>query len=81
MKKDLTQYRFPEDLKNMSDEEMELLSYAIREFLIEHVSKTGGHLASNLGVVELTIALHKILTVRGTKSFGMSGINPMSTRF
>ena len=60
MKKDLTQYRFPEDLKNMSDEEMELLSYAIREFLIEHVSKTGGHLASNLGVVELTIALHKI---------------------
>ena len=81
MKKDLTQYRFPEDLKNMSDEEMELLSYAIREFLIEHVSKTGGHLASNLGVVELTIALHKIFDSPRDKSFGMSGINPMYTRF
>ena len=44
----------------MSCEEMELLSYAIREFLIEHVAKTGGHLASNLGVVELTLALHKL---------------------
>ena len=44
----------------MSCEEMELLSYAIREFLIEHVAKTGGHLASNLGVVELTLALHRL---------------------
>ena len=60
MKKDLTQYHFPEDLKTMSCEEMELLSYSIREFLIEHVAKTGGHLASNLGVVELTLALHKM---------------------
>ena len=60
MKKELTQYHFPEDLKTMSCEEMELLSYAIREFLIEHVAKTGGHLASNLGVVELTLALHKL---------------------
>ncbi len=58
--KDLTQYNFPEDLKSMSREELELLSYAIRDFLIEHVSETGGHLASNLGVVELTIALHRV---------------------
>ncbi len=60
MSKDITEYNFPQDLKTMSLKEMELLSYSIRDFLIEHVAKTGGHLASNLGVVELTIALHKV---------------------
>lgn len=44
----------------MSIKQMDLLSYSIRDFLIENVSSTGGHLASNLGVVELTIALHKV---------------------
>ena len=39
---------------------MEQLAQEIREFLLEHVSKTGGHLASNLGVVELTMALHYV---------------------
>ena len=58
--KKLTEYNFPEDLKNMSDEELELLAVQIREFLIDKVSRTGGHVASNLGVVELTIALHKV---------------------
>ena len=51
MKSKITDYQFPEDLKNMSLQEMDLLSYAIRDFLIEMVSKTVGHLASNLGVV------------------------------
>lgn len=51
---------FPEDLKSMSDDELDLLTYEIRDFLIENVSKTGGHLASNLGVVELTIAIHTV---------------------
>lgn len=51
---------WPKDLKNLEENELELLSYEIRDFLIEHISKTGGHLASNLGVVELTIALHKV---------------------
>lgn len=50
----------PKDLKDMKYQDLELLSYEIRDFLIENVSKTGGHLASNLGVVELTIALHKV---------------------
>lgn len=59
MIKKITEYNFPEDLKNMSTKELELLSYAIREFLIDKVSENGGHLASNLGVVELTLALHK----------------------
>lgn len=56
----LTDYNFPEDLKEMSEKELELLTFAIRDFLIEHVSKTGGHIASGLGAVELSIALHKV---------------------
>ena len=60
MKKNILDYNFPQDLKTMSQDELELLSYSIRDFLIEKVSRTGGHLASNLGVVELTIALHKV---------------------
>lgn len=60
MSKNLTEYKFPEDLKTMSPDELNLLSYSIRDFLIENISKTGGHLASNLGVVELTIALHRV---------------------
>ena len=46
------------DIKKLSWEELEVLSEEIREFLIEKISVTGGHLASNLGVVELTMALH-----------------------
>ena len=60
MSKPLTEYHFPADLKEMNEAQLELLSYEIREFLLEKVSKTGGHLASNLGIVELTIALHKV---------------------
>lgn len=60
MIKKLNQYDFPADLKTMDLKQLDLLACAIREFLIEKVSKTGGHLASNLGVVELSIALHKV---------------------
>ncbi|MBQ6370169.1 MAG: 1-deoxy-D-xylulose-5-phosphate synthase [Firmicutes bacterium] len=56
----LKQHKFPEDLKNMDYDELELLSFEIRDFLVSSVAKTGGHLASSLGVVELTIALHKV---------------------
>ncbi len=59
MSKYLTEHNFPEDLRNMDYDQLELLSYELRDFLLESVSKTGGHLASNLGIVELTIALHK----------------------
>ncbi|WP_130863713.1 1-deoxy-D-xylulose-5-phosphate synthase [Bacilliculturomica massiliensis] len=62
MKQSLLDHEFPQDLKNMSERELELLCYEIREFLLDHVSKTGGHLASNLGVVELTIALHTVFS-------------------
>lgn len=50
----------PADLKDLSLDELNLLANEIRTLLIDTVSKTGGHLASNLGVVELTIALHKV---------------------
>ena len=46
------------DIKNLSGEELDVLAKEIREFLIEKISVTGGHLAPNLGVVELTMALH-----------------------
>ncbi len=51
----------PNDIKQLSEEELKILADEIREFLIEKISVTGGHLASNLGVVELTMALHLVL--------------------
>lgn len=48
----------PEDIKRLNQRELDLLAQEVRKFLIRNVSKTGGHLSSNLGVVELTIALH-----------------------
>lgn len=59
MSKDLTEFNFPEDLKDMDIEQLNLLTYSIRDFLIGKIAKTGGHLASNLGVVELTVAMLK----------------------
>lgn len=50
----------PADLKHLTKQELDILSGEIRQFLIDNVSKTGGHLASNLGIVELTIGLHKV---------------------
>ena len=46
------------DIKKLNEEELESLRLEIRQFLVESIAKTGGHLASNLGVVELTMALH-----------------------
>lgn len=50
----------PRDVKKLSFEELEILCAQIREKIIETVSQNGGHLASNLGVVELTVAMHKV---------------------
>ena len=50
----------PKDIKKLNIKELEALCGEIRELMINTVSKTGGHLASNLGVVELTVALHKV---------------------
>jgi 1-deoxy-D-xylulose-5-phosphate synthase len=51
----------PGDLRKLKEDELPLLCEDIRQFLIDVVSKTGGHLASSLGVVELTVALHYVL--------------------
>ncbi|WP_210365870.1 1-deoxy-D-xylulose-5-phosphate synthase [Bacillus sp. REN3] len=56
---DLLSIKDPSFLKNLSIKELETLSGEIRQFLIEKLSVTGGHIGPNLGVVELTIALHK----------------------
>ncbi|WP_017755719.1 1-deoxy-D-xylulose-5-phosphate synthase [Calidifontibacillus oryziterrae] len=50
----------PKAIKNLTNEELEVLANNIRQFLVEKLSITGGHLGPNLGVVELTIALHKV---------------------
>ncbi len=56
---DLLSIKDPSFLKGLSIHELEVLSKEIRKFMIEKLSKTGGHIGPNLGVVELTIALHK----------------------
>lgn len=55
------------DVQELSQEELQTLAEEVRAFLIEHLSRTGGHLASNLGVVELTIALHRVLHFPGDR--------------
>lgn len=57
---DLTKIDSPAFLKDLTEEQLNSLGQDIRSFLIENISKTGGHLSSNLGVVELTIALHYV---------------------
>ncbi|MFJ5302339.1 1-deoxy-D-xylulose-5-phosphate synthase [Streptomyces sp. NPDC088350] len=56
----LTRIRGPRDLDRLSLEQLDQLAGEIRTFLVDAVSKTGGHLGPNLGVVELTIALHRV---------------------
>ena len=59
----LDNIKAPNDIKEIKREDYSLLAEEIREFLIEKISECGGHLASNLGVVELTMALHLSLTM------------------
>ena len=57
---DLERIRGPRDLDGMTPEELATLAHDIRGFLVREVSRTGGHLGPNLGVVELTMALHRV---------------------
>lgn len=57
---DINSINDPKFLKNLDSKQLNSLASDIRSFLLENVSKTGGHLSSNLGVVELTIAIHKV---------------------
>ncbi|RIV22996.1 1-deoxy-D-xylulose-5-phosphate synthase [Alicyclobacillaceae bacterium I2511] len=56
----LEQIKQPSDLKHLDDRELIQLAHEIRTFLVDSVSQTGGHFGANLGVVELTLALHKV---------------------
>ena len=56
-----------EDIKKLNIEELEQLADELREYVVDSVSQTGGHLASNLGVVELTLALHKVFDFTSDK--------------
>lgn len=60
MYKVLDKVNYPKDLKELSKEELKILCDEIRKFIIENVSKTGGHFAPSLGVVELSVALHYV---------------------
>ncbi len=59
----LDRINYPDDIKKLNNDELTKLAEDIREFLIEKVSETGGHLASNLGAVELTVAIHRVFDV------------------
>jgi 1-deoxy-D-xylulose-5-phosphate synthase len=67
MSKFLEQINGPADVKSLSVPELKVLAEEIRAFILDSVSKTGGHLASNLGVVELTLALHCVFDFQKDK--------------
>jgi 1-deoxy-D-xylulose-5-phosphate synthase len=56
----LPRIKSPQDLRNLNQQQLSVLAKEIREFLITSVSRTGGHLGPNLGVVELTLAIHRV---------------------
>ena len=60
MKKILDGIKLPSDIKKLNIEQLNLLCGELRDEITEKVSETGGHLASNLGTVELTVALHYV---------------------
>ena len=60
MKKFLDDVNSSNDVKKLNIPELKILAEELREFLVNTVSKHGGHLSSNLGAVELTLALHKV---------------------
>ena len=63
------------DIKKLAPEELPELAQEIRQFLIEKISRTGGHLASNLGVVELTMAIHLVFDLPKDKIIWLSLIH------
>jgi len=67
MGKFLEQVNSPADVKKLSGPDLKVLAEEIRQLILNSVSKTGGHLASNLGVVELTLALHSVFDFRKDK--------------
>lgn len=56
----LNKIKYPKDLKNLSIKDLKILNDELRNYTINTVSKTGGHLGASLGVVEITVALHYV---------------------
>src|SRR5437773_9906386 len=56
----LAEINSPSDLKRLNQQQLAQLAAEVRAFLVDHIAKTGGHLSPNLGVVELTFALHRV---------------------
>ena len=71
--------REPEDLRELSYPELTDLCGEIRDFIVAAVAETGGHLGSNLGAVELTLALHRVFESPATPSCGTPATRPTST--
>ena len=67
MSKLLEKVNSPADIKKLSVPELKTLAEEVRQYILKSVSKTGGHLASNLGVVELTLALHYVFDFQHDK--------------
>ena len=67
-----------QDLQNLTQQEQFALCDEIRAFLVDHVSKTGGHLASNLGTVELSVAIETVYNTNTDRLVLMSAISLMS---
>lgn len=63
----LGQVNSPDDLKKLTIEQTEMLAAEIRDFMVQNVSKTGGHLASSLGAVDLTLALYRVFNLPSDK--------------
>ena len=69
------------DIKKIPEDKLNILADEIRQFLIEKISVTGGHLGSNLGAVELTMALHLSWTFPRIRSSGTSDISHIRISF
>ena len=70
----------PADLRRLDQPQLAKLAEEVRAFLVEQTSKTGGHLSPNLGVVELTFALHRVFDTRRTRSSGTPATRPTFTK-
>ena len=71
----------PQDIRKVPKKDLKKLAQEIREFLIQSISETGGHLASNLGVVELTMAMYLAFPHRRTRLSGMWDISPTPIKY
>ena len=77
----LDKVNYPQDIKNFSMPQLNKLAAEIRDFITHCVSCTGGHLASNLGAIELTIAMHYVFEFSKDRLVWMSDINAMPIKF